>query len=115
MSLSRFDAPRASWWRRLWHRDIAARLDLRERRRALLALYPWATWREVDLLARAMRDESVLSKPLDELVRAAWMASVIRVQLEARGLRIAKATGVLGAAERISREAYQASRDGKAG
>jgi hypothetical protein len=64
---------------------------------------------------RTIHDDALLGQPLDELVRAAWMASVIRVQLEARGLRIAKATGVLGAAERISREAYQASRDGRAG
>lgn len=44
-------APRASWWRRLWHRDVARRLDIRRRRHELHACYPWATWRQCHDLA----------------------------------------------------------------
>ena len=39
-------APRASWWRRLTHRDVERRMDIRRRRHELHACYPWATWRE---------------------------------------------------------------------
>lgn len=38
--------PRASWWRRLTHRDVERRLDIRRRRHALRARFPWASWRD---------------------------------------------------------------------
>ena len=49
-------APRASWWRRLWHRGVERRLDIRRRRAAALAVYPWATWAQRHKLATADHD-----------------------------------------------------------
>lgn len=44
-------APRASWWRRITHRSVKRRMEIRRRRRELQACYPWATWRDCHDLA----------------------------------------------------------------
>lgn len=38
-------APRAAWWRRLWHRDVADRLEIRRLRLIGLAEAPWSATR----------------------------------------------------------------------
>ena len=46
-------APPASWWRRLWHRDIARRLEVRHVRHLLRNTYPWAHWSDRQTIAEA--------------------------------------------------------------
>ena len=49
-------APRASWWRRFWHRGVGRRLVLRRLRHVALAEAPWSSWSSRNFLAREFLD-----------------------------------------------------------
>jgi hypothetical protein len=49
-------APRASWWRRLTHRDVKLRLEIRRRRHALRARFRLLSWREAQDTATAVHE-----------------------------------------------------------
>lgn len=88
----RFGVPRASWWRRLWHRDLSGPLDIRARRLALRSEFPWATWcerRDIAFAERAAADVANYAADLDEALatrlrhalraRAPWAALLTRL------------------------------------
>lgn len=58
-------APRASWWRRLTHRDVVRRLDIRRRRHLIRARFRSISWQEAQETATAVHDGHW---------RAAWQA-----------------------------------------
>lgn len=49
-------APRSSWWRRFTSRGLTRRLDIRRRRHALRARWPWVSWRERHEVAVAVSE-----------------------------------------------------------
>lgn len=46
-------APRASWWRRFWHRDLTGPLFIHRLRHSLKREFPHAPWRTLQDLATA--------------------------------------------------------------
>lgn len=78
-------APRASWWRRLLHRDVVDRLEVRRLRLAALAEAPWAGWRERNDLAVATLD--AVRRHGVEADAAAVLASMLRSEIALRAPR----------------------------
>jgi hypothetical protein len=76
-------APRASWWRRLMHRDVTRRLDIRRRRHALRARCPWGLWRECHECVLAGQDHD----PLMVLsLRVGALQHALSLQIRALGM-----------------------------